>query len=323
MTLTNFPNGISSFGIPVLGGTQMPLTGTYFFVDPVNGSDGNKGLSPKKAFKTLLKAHNSAKAGNNDVVYLIGNGAASGTARQDATLVWSKDATHLIGIAAPTQVSQRARIAATSGVDFTPLVSVTGNGCIFQNVQAFHGYATAEAQICWAETGERNYYENVHFAGMGDAIAGDQAGSASLSLTGDGERTFVGCTIGLDTVARSTSNGEILLASAAVRDTFIGCTILSFADNAAHVFVKANTASAIDRWIKFNRCEFLNAVKSTATTMSGAFLLNASVGGFFLLDECTIVGATDIEATAATNNIFINGGPPVTTTTGLAINNVT
>ena len=50
MGLTNFPNGISSFGVPVLGGILgIPFTGTYWFVDPVNGLDGNAGTSPQTA----------------------------------------------------------------------------------------------------------------------------------------------------------------------------------------------------------------------------------------------------------------------------------
>lgn len=115
MPLTNFPNGVSSFGQPVLPGSfGVPFTGDVWFVDPVNGSDGNNGQSPTRAFATLYKAHAAATSGNNDVVYLIGNGAASGTARLSlanaqtvdstvttGTLVWSKSAVHLIGIAAP------------------------------------------------------------------------------------------------------------------------------------------------------------------------------------------------------------------------------
>lgn len=323
MGLTNYPNGISSFGVPVIGGAAMPLTGTHFFVDPVNGVDGNSGKSVDRPFQTLARAHTKATAGKNDVVYLMGNGATSGTARQDVALAWSKNAVHLIGIAAPTRVAGRARIAATSGVDFTPMVNVTASGCIFANLHVFHGYGTAEAQIAWVESGERNYHVNCHIAGMGHATAGDQAGSASLSLTGDGERTFVDCTIGLDTIARSAANAEIRFGSAAVRDTFENCLILSYADAATHLFVDADSSGALDRWTQFNRCRFINAVESGATAMTGAMAAHASAGGLILLDECTIVGATDIEAAAASGKIFINGGAPTTTTTGLAINNVT
>ena len=48
MGFTNYPNGITSFGIPVVGGAEMPLTGKHFFIDPVNGNDGNTGLSVER-----------------------------------------------------------------------------------------------------------------------------------------------------------------------------------------------------------------------------------------------------------------------------------
>jgi len=53
MGLTQFPNGISSFGIPVIGGSQIPVTtGTYFFVDD-SGSNANDGLDPDHPVATI------------------------------------------------------------------------------------------------------------------------------------------------------------------------------------------------------------------------------------------------------------------------------
>ena len=87
MALTNFPNGITSFGVPVIGGFNgIPLTGTWWFVDPDTGSDGNTGQSPEEAFQTIYAAYASAASGNNDVIVLIGNGSTSGTARMSTAL---------------------------------------------------------------------------------------------------------------------------------------------------------------------------------------------------------------------------------------------
>lgn len=68
--LTNFPNGLSSFGIPLIGAAQIPVTnGTYYFVDGTNGNDGNAGTSMDVAFKTIGAAVNMAVAG--DVVLVL------------------------------------------------------------------------------------------------------------------------------------------------------------------------------------------------------------------------------------------------------------
>ena len=50
----------------------IPFTGKYWFVDPVNGLDGNSGTSPTQALKTLYRAQFLAVAGRNDVVILMG-----------------------------------------------------------------------------------------------------------------------------------------------------------------------------------------------------------------------------------------------------------
>jgi hypothetical protein len=58
MATTNFPNGVSSFGIPIYGTTagNAPLTGTVLFVDTVNGVDAGTGNSPNNPYQTLTYA---------------------------------------------------------------------------------------------------------------------------------------------------------------------------------------------------------------------------------------------------------------------------
>lgn len=56
MGLTNFPNGITSFGIPIYGPAGQDISGSTYFVDNNSGNDTNKGGSWEDAFKTLAKA---------------------------------------------------------------------------------------------------------------------------------------------------------------------------------------------------------------------------------------------------------------------------
>jgi len=66
---TNFRNGISSFGVPVFGSARFSNPwSTHYFVDGDDGLDGNTGLTPAKAFKTIQKAVTVATGG--DVIYI-------------------------------------------------------------------------------------------------------------------------------------------------------------------------------------------------------------------------------------------------------------
>ena len=72
MPLTNFPNGISSMGIPLIGGTKI-TTGSVFFVDSATGSDGNNGKSKDKPFATLDYAIGKCTANKGDIIYVMPN----------------------------------------------------------------------------------------------------------------------------------------------------------------------------------------------------------------------------------------------------------
>ena len=68
--LTAFPNGASSFGIPMVGAGQVPASsGKYWFVDQVNGSDGNDGRGMTSAFQTITQG--VSKLSVNDVLCVL------------------------------------------------------------------------------------------------------------------------------------------------------------------------------------------------------------------------------------------------------------
>ena len=76
MPITNFPSGISSFGVPVLGagGIGVPTTtGNYWFVSSTLGNDGNLGTSASSPFGTIGRALTSgfAAANQGDVIVVM------------------------------------------------------------------------------------------------------------------------------------------------------------------------------------------------------------------------------------------------------------
>lgn len=340
MTLTNFPNGVSSFGIPVLGGFGgLPFTGNYFFVDPATGADGNPGTS-ELPLATLYGALAKCVSGNNDVVFLVANGGTSGTARlstanaaaidsaaTDGTLDWNKNATHLIGITAPTRVGQRARIAPPSGTytaatfGATTFVNVTGVGCLFANLDVFCGFSTGNASmVAWLEAGGRNAYINVNIQGMGDAASAQGTGARSLKITSS-ENTFTDCVIGTDTVTRTVANATLEFSGGAARNTFQNCDFPFQTSAATPLGILVSAASGLDRWTKFDSCSFINNVQSTSTTMSGLSTLPASAGGLLLMKGCTLVGITEFGTDATSRGqVYVDGAAPTAATSGVAVN---
>lgn len=82
MPITPFPNGISSFGIPVVGsGVAIPsTTGTYFFVHSGTGSSTNDGKSPTQAVASIDQAINLCTANTGDVILVMPGHAETITA---------------------------------------------------------------------------------------------------------------------------------------------------------------------------------------------------------------------------------------------------
>jgi len=341
MTLTNFPNGVSSFGVPVLGSISgVPFTGNYYFVDPASGADGNEG-SAESPLATLYEAHRRCTDGNNDVVILVGNGQSSGTARLSlanaqaidstattGTLTWSKNATHLVGVCAPTQVGQRARIAPPTGTytastfGANVFVNVTGAGCLFSNLDIYCGFSTGSTtMVAWQDSGGRNAYQNVNIQGLADAASAGASGARVLKITGSGENTFYNCVIGVDTVTRSAANASIEFASGTARNIFLGCTFPFQTSASTPLGIITSAAAALDRWQKFEGCSFINNVQSTSTTMSGLATLAASSGGLLLMKDCTLVGITEFGTDATSRGqIYIDGGTVTAGTAGIAVN---
>ena len=73
MGVTNFPNGVSSFGVTVLGGgVDIPATtGTYFFVDSSTGSNSYNGLDKNHPVATIDYAVGLCTANKGDIILVM------------------------------------------------------------------------------------------------------------------------------------------------------------------------------------------------------------------------------------------------------------
>ena len=159
MPLTHFPYGVSSWGAPQLPSIVVPSVlnqqgknGGVYFVDGTNGSDANGGGSPQAAYKTLDFAFSQCFGGKNEIIFVLGGASSVNFSTGNSWspgaggLLWNKNQTHLIGLAAPGSSGSRAHISNGASTNlFTPLITVSGNGCYFSNVELFNGGASATA----------------------------------------------------------------------------------------------------------------------------------------------------------------------------------
>lgn len=335
-------SGLEVAGVPTMGigGSQPIFTGNWYFVDAVNGSNSNSGAADSP-LQTVYSAYSRCTAGNNDVVVIVGDGSTTATQRLSlanaqavdsaataGTLVWAKNATHLIGMTAPTMVGSRARFAPPTGTYTMAtfgsgnFVTVSASGCYFANFSLFNGFSTGGAnQICWTDSGARNYYTNIQFGGAGDAASAQATTSRSMKISGGGEHTFVNCVFGLDTVTKTVANASLEFSGGTARNSFYNCVFPFQTSAATPIGIVASAAAAMDRWQAFVGCSFINNVQSTSTTMDGLATLAASAGGLLLMKNCTMVGITEFGTDVTSRGqIYVDGGAPTAATSGIAVN---
>lgn len=324
MSLTNFPNGLTSFGIPLPAGIPFGKNSKAIFVAPGSGSDGRRGTSPDQAVATLSRALALATADSNDVVYMISedNSASGTTDYQSSALDWNKDGVHLIGVNSGNGIQNRSRIAQLStATNVDDLFTVSASNCMIANISVFHGVDDATSKGAVKVSGERNYFYNCTMSGIGNATM-DTADNYSLNVTGS-ENTFERCYIGLDTVARGTAaTYEMALQSGATRNRFLSCQVVSYAEDAGFAWVYVPT-NGIDRWNLFDNTLFINMPTGDAsgTTMTEGFDVTGggSPDGLVLLRNCGFVGAATIEADTVSGKVMVINNGAADADAGLAI----
>lgn len=266
-------------------------------------------LPQSQCFKTISAAYTTLRAGYGDTIVLLDDGTTAGMDRETATLAWNKADTHLVGANWSTKGEARTSIRTLStATGYSPLITVSADGCSFWNIGTFHAPALSSATYVLEVTSNRCKFVNCGFQGMGDSTSAGQAGS-DVYIHGGQENEFTDCLIGLTTIQRtSATECNIKFDASAARNRFLNCRIEKYAGNAGQTFVRDGGSSTTDRYQEFNNCVFFNSVGSGATDMTSASAWNSSSGGVLIFRNCDLVAKLAMTWGPSQANVFAKQG---------------
>ena len=325
MPLTNFPNGISSFGMPIYGsGGMLAGLSEVFFVDYGNGFDGvnKKANSFNRPWQTIAKAESALTTNKNQGIALIG----SSTHVLTEMLDFDKSRCHIFGYDPVTRMygnNAKVSLTATAGATNIATMKNTGVRNSFKNIKFINASTVAEGIYCVAEGGEYAYYEGCEFYKSTDT---DVALAAELLCEGD-SAVFNMCTFGDLVTEKGGSNKERpcviltreLITGKVARDVeFNDCVFLQKANTTASSCVHSTLATDVERRMIFRRPIFWNAKLATADPAAAISLDNAQTQGDILVIEPALIGITAL-ATASKGVYVVGGSVPADPTTGIAV----
>lgn len=172
--MTNFPNGVSSFGVPILGsGSNIipPIAGgKVFFVHYGTGNNGSgRGTSPTEPLKTLAYAISLTRASKGDVIVLMPGHAEDITAAGTVTV--DKAGISIIGVG---NGSLRPTFTWTTVDTATFLISA--NDVLVRNC-VFDGTGVDAVATMFSISGDDVAIESSRF------LMADSGGQAVLAIT--------------------------------------------------------------------------------------------------------------------------------------------
>ena len=318
---TNFPNGLASMGVPVMG-TLPAVKGKYIFVDYGMGDDGRsiKSNSSARPFQTIPKAYDLATTNADDVIVLQGSSSHVLT----EMLTVAKNRVHFVGMDGTLRkYGQNAKISLGVTTAATNLGTVLNTGVrnSFSNIKFMNSDTLGTSLYTFLDGGE---YLSMNFCEIYKESLLSTTGAAEMVMNGDSAQ-IVNCTIGsLANFQTGTTIRPGVLVTAGVagsglvaRDvSFIGC---NFWKNAGHVngrHVYGANATDVQRIMTFEECTFVNAKNAAAVPAQCVEFGSALTVGQVLVKDCTSINNTKL---STTTGVLIAGAVPTYATSGIAV----
>lgn len=274
MPLTNYPNGVTSFGIPVV---PLPLSapphGVVFWVNSATGTDGpSYGDAPNHAFATIKYALTRCSSGRGDVI-IAANGHSETITAAD----------HWPGIVAS--------------------VTIVGQGVGLQRPTITWGTATT-AQIV-VDTYYNSFYNLIFNMNGIDAVA------AGFSITG-GSARFTNCKFLLGTAAAEAVLG-VSIGTGGDDCRFVNCEFVGATTSGTTAAINTAVAidGLVVDSCYFNANFGTAAINNATNAMTNARIVNNHAiilgAGKFLVAHASATGVVIGNHSLITANIAAGG----------------
>jgi hypothetical protein len=321
--LTNFPYGVSSFGVPMLGTGIGANSGKYIFVDAVSGNDGNDGASTETAVKTFAQAYSMVTTNKNDTIVL----AATSTSYDISAMVdASKSRFHVVGMGNyGAFAGQRVKLnmGVTTATTDLYAVKITGVGQTWSNIKFISENTLAEHLAPVYFGGEACVFNNCSTEFIAQVDQTDNYDAIFASDT----NTFNNCKFGTTTILKTAARHTVLFGVSAAlpaKDNFFNnCTFCSASTSASSVFIKAGTADCINFNNYFRGTIFSGVVNAGVSALAPTVCVatNTSITGKLIFDANTFIGVGSKLAASTLNvGVWINApSTPTANTSGVAV----
>ena len=296
MGYTNFPNGLTSFGIPLPSCGNFPYGsgGNHYWVDSVNGSDSNSGKEWGKAKASIFGTSGGYQLlteNQHDVLHVIGGATAYA---ETAICTWAKDYTHMVAETAPIMSGGRVRLTNTITTATTGEFVISGTGCVFSGIHWQWGAsATATSLVGVAISGNgRNAFINCNFEGPIEATMGAAVAQRMLTITSSQDNWFYNCKFGQRTILSTSATGAIVSFNGTdnTDNGFVNCIFTMYNSNTASAAINfVNNAMTDSGTTYLKNCSFQN---HHAAAVADVIRFTTGAHGLVHIDGCSLTAIT-------------------------------
>jgi hypothetical protein len=301
-----------------------PCIGEIFYVAPNDSSTSHYrdalGDVAGGIYTNVTDAYNAATAYRNDIIFV-----APGAYDEGASIDWTKDNTHLIGLGGPNtraDYSEKNVVIYTDTTEVDYTIHLTGDHCIFMNIGINNAGANAGNYAALYVNGYGNYFENVSIIGnlAAEQLADEECASLFIGTNAHNCK-WINCDIGEDCWGNRSAahSGQVsFIGSAPNGGLFRNCFFRSQSETATVAMITVYNGAAgsthIGRGWVFDNCIFNNFDDSSTagTDLNQVFDLDVASGHGtaepIILHNCTAHGFT--EWTACDSNGVIAGAMP-------------